>query len=197
MGMIPQRLPFKAVLLGDSGVGKTSLIARWTTGAYSGSVNPTVGANHQRKHLTLEGREVDLFLWDTAGQEQFQALTPLYARSASVAILTTSITEASSFANIDRWIDLLQSATDELPPVVLAVNKIDLKDQAQKTVDDVQRDYQKKFAAIFFVSAATNEEVDNMFLFAALEGYRFTRTANTEARRSLLSERQEKSGNCC
>jgi small GTP-binding protein len=196
-----QRISFKVVLLGDSGVGKTSLITRWTTGAFSKGTNPTVGANHQRKRLAIEGREVDLFLWDTAGQEQFQALTPLYARCAAVAILTTSIVETASFVNIDRWIDLLCSASDELPPIVLAVNKVDLRGSpgsAQKSADDIQREYQKRFAGIFFVSAFTGEEVENMFMFAALEGYKFTQASTAEVQRSVLTERKDpKSSDCC
>jgi small GTP-binding protein len=192
-----QRISFKVVLLGDSGVGKTSLITRWTTGAFSKGTSPTVGANHQRKRLTIEGREVDLFLWDTAGQEQFQALTPLYARCAAVAILTTSIVETASFTNIDRWIDLLQSAADELPPIVLAVNKIDLRDGAQKSRDEIQREYQKRFAGIFFVSAFTDEEVENMFMFAAIEGYKFTCASTAEVTRSVLTERKDASDECC
>jgi small GTP-binding protein len=191
------RVSFKAVLLGDSGVGKTSLATRWTTGACSRSVSPTVGANHQRRRLTLEGQEVDLFLWDTAGQEQFQALTPLYARSSSVAILTTSVTEPTSFDNLDRWISLLQSATDELPPLVLAVNKVDLADSACKPLDEIQQAYEKKFAAIFFVSAVTNEGVDNLFMFAALAGYRFQKAASPETHRSVLGEREEPPSKCC
>jgi small GTP-binding protein len=193
-----QRLSFKVVLLGDSGVGKTSLITRWTTGAFSKGTNPTVGANHQRKRLAIEGREVDLFLWDTAGQEQFQALTPLYARCAAVAILTTSIVETSSFANIDRWVDLLQSAADELPPIVLAVNKIDLRESAQKSTSEIQREYQKRFAGIFFVSAFTDEEVENMFMFAALEGYKFARVSAAEVHRNVLAEKKETNNSeCC
>jgi small GTP-binding protein len=191
------RLSFKAVVLGDSGVGKTSLVTRWTTGSYSRAANPTVGANHQRKRLALDGQEVDLFLWDTAGQEQFQALTPLYARSSSVAILTVSIIEPTSFDNMQRWLLLLESASDELPPVVLAVNKIDLKDRAFKSVDEIQNEYQSKFAGIFFVSAATNEEVDNLFTFAAMAGYRHFKNAHAEAHGSVLSEEEEIRRKCC
>jgi small GTP-binding protein len=191
------RLSFKAVLLGDSGVGKTSLVTRWTTGAFSRSANPTVGASHQRKRLTLEGHDVDLFLWDTAGQEQFQALTPLYARSSSVAILTTSLSEPTSFDNIERWISLLQSATDEIPPVILAVNKIDLIDSAFKSIEEIQQEYGKRFAAVFFVSAVTNEEVDNLFMFAALAGYRFAKAAGPETHRTVLGERDEAQEKCC
>jgi small GTP-binding protein len=198
MALSDARPSFKAVLLGDSGVGKTSLLTRWTTGSFSKTANPTVGANHQRKRVVLGNREIDIFLWDTAGQEQFQALTPLYARASSVAIVTTSITDLSSFDGIKRWLDLLQSASDELPPVVLAVNKIDLRDSAVRSADDIEQEYRGKFAAVFFVSAATDEEVDNLFMFAALAGFRFVNRKNAAGpQQSVLNEVQEPSSKCC
>jgi small GTP-binding protein len=191
------RFCFKAILLGDSGVGKTSLVTRWTTGTFLPSVTTTLGANHHRKRLTLDGEDADLFLWDTAGQEQFQALTPLYARSASVAILTASILDPGSFQNIDQWISVLQSALDELPPLVLAVNKIDRRESRCKSEDEIQSEYATKFEGVFFVSALSNEEVDNMFIFAALSGFRFAKEKNGNSQKGILSEHREESSSCC
>jgi small GTP-binding protein len=187
----------KAVIVGDSGVGKTSLAMRWTTGAYSKSAGPTVGANYQRKLVALESQEVDVFLWDTAGQEQFQALTPLYARSSSVAILTASIVEPTSFDNIQRWLSLLQLASAELPPVVFAVNKVDLRGSAFKSVDEIHEEYRSRFAGIFFVSAVTGEEVDNLFAFAALAGSHFAKAGQVQMHRSALSHQEERGTKCC
>ena len=170
------RPSFKTVILGNSGVGKTSLVTRWTTGSYHTSTNPTVGANHQRKRVVLGNEEVDMFLWDTAGQEQFKALTPLYARSSSVAILTVAITDTASFDNIDMWLELLNSSTEEMPPVVMAVNKIDLEDETTISRNKIWEDYHEKFAGIFYVSAMTDEGVDNMFNFVAQKGYEFMKS---------------------
>ncbi|OHT14856.1 small GTP-binding protein [Tritrichomonas foetus] len=189
------RLSFKAVILGDSGVGKTSLVTRWTTGSYQSNTNPTVGANHQRKRVILEDQEVDLFLWDTAGQEQFQALTPLYSRSSSVAIMTCSITDSASFASIDKWFELLNSSTEEIPPVVLAVNKIDIQNENSPTEDKIVSEYGERFAGVFFVSAVTNEGVDNLFNFAAEQGYKFTVTNTNKPSLPLTAEKGTKS--CC
>jgi small GTP-binding protein len=191
------RVCFKAVLLGDSGVGKTSLATRWTTGTYSPSSKTTLGANHHRRRLTLEGEDVDLFLWDTAGQEQFQALTPLYARSAAVAILTTSILDPQSFRSIDQWISVLQSGADDLPPLVLAVNKIDRRESGFMTADEIQREYSKRFEGVFLVSALSNEEVDNLFMFAAIAGFRFTKEKNRSSQKGILSEKNIESRQCC
>jgi small GTP-binding protein len=185
----------KAVLLGNSGVGKTSLANRWTNGIYQKDSPTTIGANHQRKRLTFGDEEVDVFLWDTAGQEQFQAVTPLYVRSSAVAILTVAINDSSSFASLDDWTNLIMSSTDVTPPIVFAVNKIDLAHNLPEQQSEIQNKYAEKFAATFFVSAETNEAVDDLFEFAAEAGRRFARAAR-EARLDL-GEGQVTRGGCC
>jgi small GTP-binding protein len=198
MGDFSVPFSFKAVLLGDSGVGKTSIVTRWTTGVHQKISNPTIGANHQRKRVVIDDRDIDLFIWDTAGQEQFQSLTPLYARSACVAILTASVTDRKSFENVGHWVEILSSATDELPPIVLAANKIDLRESAQITDEEIEAEYRSKFAGLFFVSAVTDEGINNLFAFAAQLGYRFAMT-NRGAPASRLDEKngEEGRGGCC
>jgi small GTP-binding protein len=163
----------KVVLLGDSGVGKTSILTRWMTGAYQRTTNPNVGASHECKSVVVGETPVDLLLWDTAGQEQFHALAPLYARSASVAILTASITDRRSFESLPQWAEILGSANGEVPPLVLAVNKTDLRASATITDDEVEAEFGGQFAGVFFVSALTGEGIENLFLFAAQVGHRF------------------------
>lgn len=190
-----QRNTFKAVILGDSGVGKTALVTRWTTGTFTAQNRPTIGANHQRKRVTIDNEEVDIFLWDTAGQEQFQALTPLYARSSSAAILTTSIDNPDSFKNMDKWIELLSSSTEELPPIILAVNKIDLESENTLNRDQIISDNDNKFAGIFFVSAVTNEGVDNLFMATAQNGFEFARAHAQKSEQLVPAEDDKKK--CC
>lgn len=190
---------FKAVLLGDSGVGKTSLVSRWVRGSYDRSTLPTVGANHQRKCVIIDNTEVEVFLWDTAGQEQFQALTPLYSRMSAVAILVASVDKPGSFANIDRWVDQLNSSMSERPPVVMAVNKMDLYEEGGAiTRDHITKEFGERFAGLFFVSAETNEGVDDMFMCAAEAGYRFTiRSVETEPAGPVLNSNANEGRNGC
>lgn len=161
------------MLLGNSGVGKTSLVCRWTTGAWQPSAKPTVGANHQRKPVMLDKTEVDIYLWDTAGQEQFEALTPLYARSACAALVVASIDDKDSFSSLQKWLDLLSNSCDQLPPAILLVNKIDKSSDYQFSRDDIEDQYQQMFTAIYYVSAYSGECVDNAFIHAADLGYKF------------------------
>jgi predicted GTPase len=91
--------------------------------------------------------------------------------------------------------DTLSSATDDLPPVVLAVNKMDLRETARITEEKVKSTYVEKFAGHFFVSALTGEEIDNLFMFAAQCGYRDAINHQASAE-SALNDRT-KGGNVC
>ena len=187
----------KVVILGNSGVGKTSLINRWTTGSWSTTVKPTIGANHQRKTVELENNNIDVFVWDTAGQEQFQSLTPLYARSAACAIITAAINDLQSFDSIQTWIDLLRNACETMPPLILAVNKIDMIDKAVMTQSDIETKYGSFFSAVFFVSAQTGEAVDTTFQLAAQKGYEFNMGSQTSKTTNLTEKTQDKKSGCC
>jgi GTPase SAR1 family protein len=135
---------FKAILLDDSGVGKTAMVAYWMTGAQQRIADPTVSPAYHRKRVFIEDGDVDLLIWDTVGQGQFQCLTPLYARSACVAIVIASITDSLSLDNLHHWIDILTSATNEVPLIVLAVNEVDLGEKAVLSKDDVDERYRSR-----------------------------------------------------
>jgi small GTP-binding protein len=185
----------KIVLLGNSGVGKTTLVMRWTNGVYEKDIRPTIGANHQRKVVKIGNDDIDLYLWDTAGQEQFQALTPLYARAAAAAVIVASIVDDASFAALDSWRDMMNSSCDNVPPMVLLVNKIDLIGGAVMSNDDIEAKFGPKFSGLFFVSAQSGEGVDDAFMCAATIGYKFQATTNSS--RNRLSSSTGNSGACC
>lgn len=193
--MINENPSIKIVLLGNSGVGKTSVVFRWTTGTWEPLIRPTIGANHQRKLVHLDTQDVDVYIWDTAGQEQFQALTPLYARSSYCAIIMTSIDDPSSFQAIDVWKELLETSCDQFPPCILAVNKIDLEDSSGKERNDINQKFSDKFESIIYVSALSGEGVDNLFLWAAQIGFDFFQKNTTKKKTIDIEETQK--GGCC
>jgi small GTP-binding protein len=191
-----KKVSCKVVLLGNSGVGKTSLVIRWTTGIYEKEIRPTIGANHQRKIVKLGDEDVDLYLWDTAGQEQFQSLTPLYARAAACALIVASISDPDSFTALETWRELLNNSCDHIPPILLIVNKIDLTDQAHMSNEDIQEKYADKFSGVFFVSARTGEGVDPAFMQAAQVGYKFALRWST-TRRQVAPQSGNGRDSCC
>jgi small GTP-binding protein len=170
---------------------------RWSTGIYQRNHPSTIGANHHRKRFLLSGEEVEVFVWDTAGQEQFHSLTPLYSRSAAVALLVTSVDKDTSFEHIDHWISLLEQSASTLPPIVLAVNKMDLLADSAAKQEEIETKYGTRFSGIFFVSALTNENVNNLFMAAAAAGYAFFKTGNGAQVTETLPEQTQKTSHCC
>lgn|ERR1719264_141370 len=95
----------KIAFLGDSGVGKTSLINQFIYGTFSLNHNPTIGIDYLSKIINTGERSIRLQIWDTAGQERFRSLIPSYIRDASAIIIVYDVTSRTSYANVNRWLD--------------------------------------------------------------------------------------------
>jgi small GTP-binding protein len=115
----------KVVIVGDAGVGKTSLLSHFLTGR-AAEPYPTIGADATPKAVMVDGKEVRLSLWDTAGQETFKSIVPMFARGAQVGIVVFDLASPASFAGVPEWLAIF--AQDQNPcPVILVGNKSDLK----------------------------------------------------------------------
>ncbi|KAN0064152.1 hypothetical protein ACQY0O_003319 [Thecaphora frezii] len=103
------QLEAKVVILGTQGVGKTSLVHRYTSGQFSASSIPsTIGASFLTKKLIVDGVKVRLQLWDTAGQERFRSMAPMYYRGSNAAVIVYDITSMQSFMDVKSWIEELR-----------------------------------------------------------------------------------------
>jgi small GTP-binding protein len=120
---------FKVVLIGDAEVGKTSLLRRLISGDFQTKLENTVGANHYQYRVHAHGEDIDLAIWDTAGQEQFSSLVPFYSRGAQACILVVSVVDLESCRNATVWKQRLSEST-VLPPIIVAINKTDLCDDS-------------------------------------------------------------------
>jgi Ras-related protein Rab-21 len=114
-------LEAKVVLLGDTGVGKTSIALRFVDNTFNPRIGISVGASFLMKTIEIDGTRIKLRLWDTAGQERFHSLVslhhqahnaPIYYRGATTAILCYDLTSKNSFAKIKRWVQELQENVD-------------------------------------------------------------------------------------
>lgn len=135
-GALPNnQLEAKVVILGSQGVGKTSLVHRYTSGQFAIASTPsTIGASFLTKKLIVDGVKVRLQLWDTAGQERFRSMAPMYYRGSHAAVIVYDITSMSSFMDVRAWIEELKKnmTTDLIIHVVGA--KVDLA-WSQRQVD--------------------------------------------------------------
>ena len=120
----------KVVAIGDSGVGKTSLIQMFEQSKFTESFKPTIGADFSNKEITIDGKVVTLQIWDTAGQERYQSLGTAFYRGADCCFLVYDITNPSSFENLINWKQsFLQKSMVMMPesfPIMVIGNKLDL-----------------------------------------------------------------------
>ncbi|CAO1613733.1 unnamed protein product [Parajaminaea phylloscopi] len=131
-------LEAKVVVLGAQGVGKTSIVHRYTSGQFSATAVPsTIGASFLTKKLVVEGVKCRLQIWDTAGQERFRSMAPMYYRGSHAAIIVYDVTSRDTFADIKTWIDELQRNMGDSLVLHIVGAKADLA-PAKREVDQEQ-----------------------------------------------------------
>jgi small GTP-binding protein len=119
----------RTVMAGDASVGKTSILKRYLKNTFNPAEVNTVGASVETFTRSFHSREIEIGVWDTAGQEQYRALGPVYFRNAAAALIVFDVTSRSSYENLTYWIQSIRSATDEKVFLMLIGNKIDLPDR--------------------------------------------------------------------
>ncbi|KAK8566305.1 hypothetical protein V6N13_002019 [Hibiscus sabdariffa] len=117
---------FKIVLIGDSGVGKSNILSRFTRNEFCLESKSTIGVEFATRTLQVEGKTVKAQIWDTAGQERYRAITSAYYRGAVGALLVYDITKRQTFDNVQRWLRELRDHADSNIVIMMAGNKSDL-----------------------------------------------------------------------
>jgi len=117
---------FKIVLIGDSGVGKSNLLSRFTRNEFCLESKSTIGVEFATRSVQIDGKTVKAQIWDTAGQERYRAITSAYYRGAVGALLVYDITNIESFNSSKKWLSELRDHADSNIVVLLAANKSDL-----------------------------------------------------------------------
>jgi small GTP-binding protein len=125
----------KIVLIGESGVGKTNLLARFIHNQFFADSKSTIGVEFGTMLMSIEGKRVHAQIWDTAGQERFRAITSAYYRGAVGAMLVYDLTSALSFQALERWLGELRSADPKIV-VMLVGNKCDLSELRVISMED-------------------------------------------------------------
>ena len=116
----------KIVIIGEAGVGKTSLMSKFVFNTFDDQMQPTIGCDIHNKTITVEGRKLEVRLWDTAGCERFQTMLPLYYRGCHGAILVYDVTRKDTFRKLRDWLlELENNLTNDDAVVMIVGNKID------------------------------------------------------------------------
>ncbi|EAY12060.1 small GTP-binding protein, putative [Trichomonas vaginalis G3] len=154
---------YKIILLGNSGTGKTSIIDRKRLGTTAPDLHPTIGCNSTDMVINLKDKSVKLKVWDTAGQEEYKSIVPIYTRGAHAALLVFDVTDMSSIQSLDGWRSmLLESEPTEVPFFVVG-NKIDMK--SENTISrEIAQTYATRYSAdLYFVSALSGQGINELF----------------------------------
>ncbi|XP_002881887.2 ras-related protein RABA5c [Arabidopsis lyrata subsp. lyrata] len=127
---------FKIVIIGDSAVGKSNLLTRYARNEFNPNSKATIGVEFQTQSMVIDGKEVKAQIWDTAGQERFRAVTSAYYRGAVGALVVYDITRSSTFENVGRWLDELNTHSDTTVAKMLIGNKCDLESIRAVSVEE-------------------------------------------------------------
>lgn len=155
---------FKMVLLGEGCVGKTSLILRYVENKFNDRHHTTQQASFLTKKINIGGKRVKLAIWDTAGQEKFHALGPIYYRDSNGAILVYDITDENSFQKVKNWVKELRRMLGDDICLCIAGNKIDLDKDRHVSVSEAESYAESVGAKHFHTTAKQNKGIDEMFL---------------------------------
>ena len=197
----------RVIIVGDTGVGKTSLLVRFHENNFSLAQKTTIGVDYKAKEINIEGDIVKLQIWDTAGQERFRSMTAAFYNRAQGVIVAFDVTNPESFLSLGTWINDVKR---DAPPgcfIVLCANKTELPMSSWK----VSREEFTKFSEdnnliIFETSAATGQNVNEMFMELGKEVVRKIRaelskqTSNAEDDSVKLAEggnSNSSSAGCC
>ncbi|KAL9666948.1 hypothetical protein QQ045_001292 [Rhodiola kirilowii] len=129
---------FKVVLIGDSAVGKSQILARFSRNEFSLDSKATIGVEFQTRTLMIQQKSFQAQIWDTAGQERYRAVTSAYYRGAVGAMLVYDITKRHSFDHIPRWLEELRAHADKNIVIILIGNKCDLESQRAVPTEDAK-----------------------------------------------------------
>uniref|UniRef100_A0A3P9PPQ1 small monomeric GTPase n=1 Tax=Poecilia reticulata TaxID=8081 RepID=A0A3P9PPQ1_POERE len=160
-------LLFKLLLIGDSGVGKTCVLFRFSDDAFNTTFISTIGIDFKIKTVELQGKKIKLQIWDTAGQERFHTITTSYYRGAMGIMLVYDITNAKSFENISKWLRNIDEHANEDVERMLLGNKCDMEDKRvvpKAKGEQIAREHGIRF---FETSAKANINIEKAFLTLA------------------------------
>lgn len=156
----------KVVVVGNGNVGKSSMIQRYCKGIFTKDYKKTIGVDFLERQVEVDGEDVRLMLWDTAGQEEFDAITKAYYRGAQVCVLAFSTIDRVSFQAIERWKEKVENEVGGVV-MVLVQNKIDLLDEAAVEASEAEELAKRLRLKFFRTSVKDDFNVHEVFKYLA------------------------------
>lgn len=200
--MVPKIYQFKLVLLGESAVGKSSLVLRFVKGQFHEYQESTIGAAFLTQSVCLDETTVKFEIWDTAGQERYHSLAPMYYRGAHVAIIVFDITSQETFTRAKTWVKELQRQANPGIVITLVGNKIDLEEK--RMIEHAEAKAYADDNGLLFMetSAKSGANVSDLFVAIAKKLPKNEQTTHDHQRRQRALQLNpatdnNTSGGCC
>ena len=156
------QIGLKILIIGDSQVGKTSLLLKYVDNIFPEEHIGTIGVEYKDKYITRDNYNIRLQLWDTAGQERFNSITKNIYRGANGVLFVYDITSRQSFNSVKKWIKDTQSIDEYIKGIILG-NKIDLEDKRVVGTDELEEFGKEMQMKVMEISAKTNKNVNECF----------------------------------
>lgn len=169
---------FKIVLIGDSGVGKSNLLSRFTRNEFNLESKSTIGVEFATKSISVDAKTLKAQIWDTAGQERYRAITSAYYRGAVGALLVYDITKHITFENVARWLKELRDHAEANIVIMLVGNKSDLRHRRAVPTEEAMGFAEANNIAFIETSALDATGVEEAFRQILTEIYRLISKKN-------------------
>ena len=159
------------ITLGESSVGKSSIINRYVENNFDYNFVSTLGVDFRKKNININGEDIRLKIWDTAGQEKFRSIQKQYYRNSDGILLVFDVTKFDTFNVLEEWINSIKNQTSNDIIVVLVGNKIDLNNKVISD-DDIKNFANDNKFKYFLTSAATGKNINEVFDYIVKEIYK-------------------------
>jgi len=163
---------FKVVLIGDSGVGKSNLLSRFTRNEFNLESKSTIGVEFATRSIVVEGKTIKAQIWDTAGQERYRAITAAYYRGAVGALLVYDIAKHTTYENVERWLKELRDHADNNIVIMLVGNKSDLRHLRAVPTEEARGYAERNNLSFIETSALDSTNVETAFQNILTEIYK-------------------------
>ncbi len=164
-----KQIALKFLVLGDGGVGKTTLLHRYVKGKFLNTATMTIGVEFLSKQIQMNGIICQLILWDISGQDRFRFMIDKYMRGASGALLLFDTTNMTSFVNIGKWVNLVRKYYQNLPILLIAA-KCDLEEFS--IVGDIYaKKTKERFGMVDFIKTSSKSGMNVKLAFETLANY--------------------------
>lgn len=195
---------FRYIIVGDMAVGKSCILLQFTDNKFRVQHELTIGVEFGAKTIQLNNKTIKIQIWDTAGQEQFQAITRTYYKGAIGALLVYDITRRDTFTHVTKWLEEVKSNSSKHICVILIGNKKDLEDKRQVTYEEGES-FARENGLMFLETSAKTAfnvvEAFNLSAQAILNNIEKTGVDPTENKNKMKIENKPqepvKKGGCC